>query len=362
LNRDRSPLFNGQIQGVGPRYCPSIEDKAFRYPDRHSHHIFLEPEGLNSESMYPNGISTSMPEDIQLEFVHSIVGLENAGIIVPGYAVEYEVIQTSGLKQSLESKSIPGLYFAGQVNGTSGYEEAAGQGLVAGFNAALSFLGKEPLLLGRSDSYIGVMIEDLVSNDRDEPYRLFTARAENRLDIREDNAITRMAPYRKMLGLNLPIDQYMARFAKEIKYLEDICDQTPYPNDNLFVGRFGMYGTASSSSVSLSELLKWPTLDPVVLLGKELSRAGVDFDFNVISCVAISKKYEGHIKKSKQQVDRWEKLGKMKINWHEIAESANISFECRLRIKKIKPETFGQLRNMEGIRPATLVVVAGRIY
>ena len=180
-NKELSPLFNGQITGVGPRYCPSIEDKAFRYPDRNTHHVFIEPEGLKTESVYPNGVSTCLPEEIQEEFIKTISGSENVEFLVHGYAVEYDVVDVTTLNSSLQSMDIDGLYFAGQINGTSGYEEAAGQGLVAGLNAGLAILGRRPLAFERTDSYIGVMVEDLISNKRDEPYRLFTARSENRL-------------------------------------------------------------------------------------------------------------------------------------------------------------------------------------
>ena len=184
-NKERSPIFNGQISGIGPRYCPSIEDKAFRYVDKNIHHVFIEPEGHSLETMYPSGVSTSLPKEVQLEFLRTINGLENCEIHTYGYAVEYDVVDTSQLDITLQAKSIPGLYFAGQICGTSGYEEAAGQGLIAGSNAALSIIGLPRLILSREESYIGVMIEDLITSKRDEPYRLFTARSENRLFIRE---------------------------------------------------------------------------------------------------------------------------------------------------------------------------------
>jgi len=207
-NKELSPMYNGQIKAVGARYCPSIEDKAYRYPDKDIHHVFIEPEGLELKTMYPSGISSSLPREIQEEFVQSIQGLEKAEILEFGYAVEYDVVDTTQLKHTLEHESFENLYFAGQVNGTSGYEEAAGQGIVAGFNAALKLLCREPLVLSRRDSYIGVMIEDLISNKRDEPYRLFTARNENRLYVREDNAIQRMWSYRTSLEISSEVDSY----------------------------------------------------------------------------------------------------------------------------------------------------------
>ncbi len=227
-NKHRSPIFNGQIKGVGPRYCPSIEDKAFRYTEKDVHHVFVEPEGLDLDTIYPNGVSTSLPKDVQESFIRTISGLENAKILIHGYAVEYDVVDTSELSQAMEYQSIPGLFFAGQVCGTSGYEEAAGQGIIAGINASLSFLGRETLILDRNDSYIGVMIEDLVSNKRDEPYRLFTARSENRLYVREDNTVQRMIKYRKSLELSSKLDNFQEGFLEEVEILEKIIDSTMF--------------------------------------------------------------------------------------------------------------------------------------
>ena len=211
-NKEHSPIFNGQIVAIGPRYCPSIEDKAFRYPNRNEHHIFVEKEGLNCDSVYPNGISTSLPKNIQEEFIKKIPGFENCKIIKYGHAVEYDVVDPTTLDYGLQYKDIAGLYFAGQINGTSGYEEAAAQGLVAGLNAALSLKQGKNIEFCRSDSYIGVLIEDIISNFRDEPYRLFTARAENRLFIREDNSIDRIGHYRASLKLNEEIDKFQKQY------------------------------------------------------------------------------------------------------------------------------------------------------
>ena len=221
-NKHRSPLFNGQISGVGPRYCPSLEDKAFRYLDRDSHQIFLEPEGLSSESIYPSGVSTSLPKDIQESFLRSIPGLEQVEIAQYGHAVEYDVVDTSTLNHGLEHKNISGLFFAGQVNGTSGYEEAAGQGFVAGMNAALRATGRDQVYFDRNDSYLGVMIDDLVSSQRDEPYRLFTARSENRLSLREDNSFVRMIKYRRQLKLRDSFDLKLEKLFQEYSFAEDL--------------------------------------------------------------------------------------------------------------------------------------------
>ncbi len=359
-NKEKSPIFNGQIQGVGPRYCPSIEDKAFRYPDRDKHHVFLEPEGLETQTVYPNGVSTSLPKEIQLQFLKTIPGLENVEVKVPGYAVEYDVVDTTQMNKALEMDHLPGLYFAGQVNGTSGYEEAAGQGLIAGINASLSFLGKDPLYLDRNDSYIGVMVEDLVTNQRDEPYRLFTARSENRLFIREDNAILRMMPYREQLDLHHPIDEFHKMFHVEHSLLTNLCHKKRYivNEKNLAHFKDKNYGELDRT-LTLSELLKRSHLDPVVVLNEELKSFGVEFNPLVIKTVAIDLKYEGYIKRNLVDLDRIKRYGQKRIDWEKLCESKNISNECRQRISHIRPQTFGELKNIEGIRPATLAYVAG---
>lgn len=361
-NKEKSPMFNGQIKGVGARYCPSIEDKAFRYPDKNIHHVFIEPEGLELDTVYPSGISSSLPKDVQEAYVRSIVGLENAEIKVYGYAVEYDVIDTTDLKLSLEHTDISNLYFAGQVNGTSGYEEAAGQGFIAGANAALDLLGLNPLILSRHESYIGVMIEDLTSNTRDEPYRLFTARSENRLFIREDNTLQRMWPYRTSFMLNLPIDQYQRSFMESFEELMEFCDQTMISEKSPLMQEFSGEGELQQlvRRMSVTELLKQAWLNPVSTLEKILSHYGMILNYDLVRTVAISKKYEGYIKRSEDQYQKIKKLDSMKINWEEITSSNNISFECKQRVARIRPDTFGQLKLIEGIRPATLAVVAAK--
>ncbi len=339
-SKEDSPLFNGQIKGVGPRYCPSIEDKVYRYPDRFEHHIFIEPEELEFKSIYPNGLSTSLPLEIQEKFLQTIKGLENCQIIHPGYAVEYDVIDTTQLNRSLELNTLEGLYFAGQINGTSGYEEAAGQGYVAGVNAALAVTNKEPLEISRYDSYIGVMIEDLISSRRDEPYRLFTSRAENRLMLREDNVYTRMNKYRKQLQLNEKIDIFYRNYSRDYEILGNLCD----------------------TDDSLKAKLKNPEVQPQLYLESFCKDNCVDFNHFVIAAVAIQIKYEGYIERTNQQDEKIKKLDSMQIDWQELIKSQNISFECRERITKVAPKNFGQLRVIEGIRPATLSLVAGRVW
>ncbi len=358
-NKEKSPMFNGQIKGVGARYCPSIEDKAYRYPDKNKHHVFIEPESESLQTMYPSGISTSLPLDIQREMVHSIKGLERAEILVPGYAVEYDVIDTTKLSRVLEHQSFRGVYFAGQVNGTSGYEEAAGQGFIAGVNAALSLVGDKKLILDRTESYIGVMIEDLVSNLRDEPYRLFTARSENRLYNREDNSILRMWSYRTSLGLNNELDAYINKF----KLVYDVIYRqlhTTYvnPDDDFLV----LHEIKVPRRTNMADVLKMTTVNPIETLNSYLIYAGIAIDKRMIKTLAISIKYAGYIAKSDDHYKKINKLDSKIIEFEKILKSENISFECKQRIQKIRPENFGQLKRIEGIRPATLAVVAGDNY
>ena len=361
-NKEQSPLFNGQIKAVGPRYCPSIEDKAYRYENKNEHHVFVEPESLSLDTFYPNGISTSLPREIQTDFIRTIPGLENAVIDVWGYAVEYDVVDTTKLSISLESTEVPSLYFAGQVNGTSGYEEAAGQGYIAGVNAALKLLGRKELTLSRNDSYIGVMIEDLVLNKLDEPYRLFTARSENRLFVREDNSIQRMHKYRRHLGLSSEIDIYQMFYMEQFFDLYELCKSFTYvcnkSNQDYFkVNDFG----SLKSNISLSELVKRSKLDPVETLVTVCSDYGLDYSSAIIRTVAITLKYDGYIDRAKIEQSRIDRLDTKSIEWIKLVSSENVSFECRQRIEDIKPQNFGQLKRIEGIRPATLVYVANNL-
>ncbi len=355
-NKEKSPMFNGQIQGVGARYCPSVEDKAYRYPDKNIHHVFIEPEGLNLNTVYPSGISTSLPKEIQEEFLQTIEGLEKCHVEQYGYAVEYDVIDTTQLTYGLELEKMPGIYFAGQVNGTSGYEEAAGQGLIAGVNAALSVLGREKFVLSRTDSYIGVMIEDLISNTRDEPYRLFTARNENRLSVREDNTVTRIAKYREKLGLNTDVDKYNESYLSTYFSLSESVERNSINPQSPFLKEIGL---VVSEKISLSDLLKNTNFNPISTLKLYCDYSGISIDGTVLRNVAIDTKYSGYIAKAVTHNQKIMGLNAKKISWSRLVSSENISFECKQRIEKIKPETFGQLKLIDGLRPATLAVVAG---
>ena len=361
-NQNRSPLFNGQIKGVGPRYCPSIEDKAFRYPERDEHHIFLEPEGLDLESVYPSGLSTSLPEDVQMEFFKTIPGLEECTFLSCGYSVEYDVIDTSKLTQGLEYRDFSGLYFAGQVNGTSGYEEAAAQGLVAGINACFSLMDRGLFSLDRSESYIGVLIDDLISHKRDEPYRLFTARNENRLYVREDNTFLRMAKYREQLNLQTGLDRQLKLLQDEYILLTEVVSSHVFKRraDNKYFSP-EEWDNFSGGGVNFGDAMRSQKTKAKEFLREKLHLAGLSFHDQVVETVAISEIYQGYIKRSQRVLKHQRALDKASLNREFLLNSKNISFECRERIRKNAPENFGQLRKIEGIRPATLAYVSSRL-
>ena len=364
-NKENSPLFNGQIKGIGPRYCPSIEDKAYRYLDRDIHHIFLEPEGLESETIYPSGISTSLPKDVQLKFLRTISGLENCEVVTYGYAVEYDVIDTSKLTLGLEYRGIPGLYFAGQINGTSGYEEAAAQGLVAGINACYSLQGRGLFKIDRNESYIGVLIDDLVGQKRDEPYRLFTARNENRLCVREDNTFLRMIPYRKELGFSKKLDFHLEALEKEYKALSALVSSYVFKKSSYEEffrdNHWDSFLSFDGGGVRLKDLIKSPQVHPVGVLRRTLENSTLSFHESVIETVAIGEIYRGYIERSHRELKHQRTLDKAYINRDFLLNSHNISFECKQRIREAMPETFGQLRRIEGIRPATLAYISTRL-
>jgi tRNA uridine 5-carboxymethylaminomethyl modification enzyme len=358
-NLHRSPLYSGVIKGVGPRHCPSFEDKVVRFQEKDSHQIFLEPEGKRVEEFYVQGMNTSLPEDIQYEVLHSIAGLENARIIRTGYAIEYEYVIPSQLKLSLECKGVKGLFTAGQINGTSGYEEAAAQGLIAGINAALSVKEREPFILRRSEAFIGVLIDDLVTKGIDEPYRLLTSSAEYRLILRQDNADLRLTEIGYKLGL--ASEARYAMLEKKKKEMADLVkvlnDATVAPDNRAINMILKEKGTRElRSSTSLWQLLRRPeiSLEDIFNSG-ELENT---YDEEVLEQVEIECKYEGYIQKQNEQVRRFEALEDKKLaeelNYDEIN---GLSREGKYKLMRIKPSSVGQASRISGVTPADINVL-----
>jgi tRNA uridine 5-carboxymethylaminomethyl modification enzyme len=361
---DRSPMYTGVIEGVGPRYCPSIEDKIHRFASKNSHQIFLEPEGLTTNEFYPNGISTSLPFDIQWDLVRSIRGLESAVIVRPGYAIEYDFFDPRQLRHSLETKAIAGLYFAGQINGTTGYEEAAAQGMLAGINAGLAAKGKEPWLPKRSESYIGVLVDDLITRGVQEPYRMFTSRAEYRLSLREDNADMRLTPVGRELGL---VDDYrwevfcrkQEAVSRETSRLQDIWVGPKHEAATLVSG---LLGQDLSHECNLTDLLRRPgiTYEAITSLGDGLwSPPLLDDDIGLAAQISdqveISVKYQGYIERQALEIARQEHNESFPLP--EALDYSNVlglSKEVQQKLNQHKPETLGQAGRISGITPAAL--------
>ncbi|WP_329503926.1 tRNA uridine-5-carboxymethylaminomethyl(34) synthesis enzyme MnmG [Pediococcus pentosaceus] len=358
-NLDRAPMFSGMIKGVGPRYCPSIEDKIVRFADKSRHQLFLEPEGRKTDEWYVQGLSTSMPEEVQQQILHSIKGLEEAEMMRPGYAIEYDVVAPYQLKNTLETKLVKNLYTAGQTNGTSGYEEAAGQGLIAGINAGRRALGKEPLTLKRSDAYIGVMIDDLVTKGTKEPYRLLTSRAEYRLILRHDNADLRLTEVGHNLGL-VSDEEYNAFLEKkqdikdELQRLSEIRIKPSQVQE--FLESKGSNGL--KDGVLASEFLRRPEVNYSDLL-KFIDAPEKDLDRRVIEQVEIETKYAGYIKKAQDRVDRLKRIEEKAIPDRIDYEAINgLATEGRQKLEKIRPTTIAQASRISGVTPADIAILS----
>ena len=358
-NLHRAPMFTGVIKGVGPRYCPSIEDKIVRFADKERHQLFLEPEGRNTEEVYVQGLSTSLPEDVQRDLVHSIKGLEKAEMMRTGYAIEYDMVLPHQLRATLETKKISGLFTAGQTNGTSGYEEAAGQGIIAGINAALKIQGKPELILKRSDGYIGVMIDDLVTKGTIEPYRLLTSRAEYRLILRHDNADMRLTEMGRAIGLvdderwqRFETKKY--QFENEMKRLDGI-KLKPVKETNEKVAALGF--KPLTDAVTAKEFLRRPEVsykDVVEFIGP----AAEELDDKIIELIETEIKYEGYISKAMDQVEKMKRMEEKRIpaniDWDDID---SIATEARQKFKLINPETIGQASRISGVNPADISIL-----
>lgn len=355
---DRSPLFCGVIKGIGPRYCPSIEDKVVKFSDKPRHHIFLEPEGLDTVEIYPNGIPTSLPMDIQEKMVKSIRGLENARIIRPGYAIEYDFVNPVQLKASLETKALEGLFHAGQINGTSGYEEAGAQGLIAGINAGLKLRGEEPLILDRSQAYIGVLIDDLITKGTNEPYRMFTSRAEYRLILREDNADLRLREIGYKVGL-VKRDTY-ERFMKKKELIEKGIAQLEqtiiYPDLETNQVLIELGSSAISEPYSLKQLLKRPEVNWEILKKLDSDLEGLVDEAR--EEIEIMVKYQGYIEREMREIERFRKIEKERIPEEmDYDKIPGLSNEVREKLKKVKPVSIGQASRISGITPASISIL-----
>ena len=358
-NIDKSPLYSGLIKGIGPRYCPSIEDKVVKFPDRNRHQIFLEPEGRNTYEIYPNGISTSLPIEVQCEFSRTMEGLRNVEIMRPGYAVEYDFLDPTQLGANLESKLLANIFFAGQVNGTTGYEEAASQGLIAGINAALRVKGEGPFVLGRSEAYIGILIDDLVTKGVDEPYRMFTSRAEYRLILREDNADLRLGELGHGIGLlgDERIEALRTRKTALENELARLENEKVFPNEktNRILENLGSQRIKKPQS--LKEILRRPGFTYEMLSFID-SAANPDISPKLGAQIEMEVKYEGYIKRQKEEVGKLQKFENMKIpETFEYRGIPGLSNEIVQKLSRIKPESVGQASRVSGITPAAISVL-----
>ncbi|MBQ2444339.1 MAG: tRNA uridine-5-carboxymethylaminomethyl(34) synthesis enzyme MnmG [Clostridia bacterium] len=356
-NIHRSPLYGGLIEGIGPRYCPSIEDKVVRFSDKPRHQLFIEPCGLDTEEMYLQGMSSSLPEDVQLDFYHSIKGLENVVVMRPAYAIEYDCVDPTMMNSTLEFEGFSGLYGAGQFNGSSGYEEAAAQGLVAGINAALKIQGREPMILDRASSYIGTLIDDLITKGADDPYRMMTSRSEYRLILRQDNADERLTPIGRKIGLIT--DKRWAEFTEkqalkkeEIKRLKNTVISPTEELNNILVSR---ETSPVTTGIRLIELMKRPQLNYECLKPVDVTRP--DLAANIFEQVEIEVKYDGYIKRQSEQIAKMRKLEEKKLPKTDFSEITGLRLEAVEKLNKIKPENIGQASRISGVSPADISVL-----
>ncbi|MGA6580468.1 tRNA uridine-5-carboxymethylaminomethyl(34) synthesis enzyme MnmG, partial [Providencia sp. NPDC089923] len=358
-NLDRSPMYAGIIEGIGPRYCPSIEDKVMRFADKDSHQIFLEPEGLTSNEIYPNGISTSLPFDVQMQIVHSMKGMENARIIRPGYAIEYDFFDPRDLKQTLESKFINGLFFAGQINGTTGYEEAGAQGLLAGLNAAQYAFGLEGWFPRRDQAYIGVLVDDLCTLGTKEPYRMFTSRAEYRLMLREDNADLRLTEKGRELGL--VDDVRWAHFNNKVELIEKerqrLKDIWVHPKSDNHAEIDAILTVPISKEANGEDLLRRPEMTYKMLTSLNLFAPGID-DPQAADQVEIQVKYEGYIARQKEEIERQLRnentILPIDLDYKQVKGLSN---EVMAKLNDHKPTSIGQASRISGITPAAISIL-----
>ena len=359
-NLDKSPMYSGKIHARGPRYCPSIEDKIVRFVNNPSHHIFLEPEGKSTYEIYVGGFSTSLPASVQLEMLKTLPGLENVHVIKPAYAVEYDYVPAVQTLHSLMSKNVQGLFFGGQINGTSGYEEAAAQGLVAGINAVNYIRNQEPMILSRESSYIGTLIDDLVTKDIDEPYRMLTSRSEYRLLLRQDNADERLTEIGYKQGL-VGEEQYQ-RFKTKMQTVEDEIErfrQTKVPattENNEILSKIGEH---INDGIRLAELIKRPNVTYDVVKDLDVDTKNLDFPYEVGEQVEIRLKYDGYIKRQKEQVELSSKADRIRIpDDIDYKKIQHISTETKEKLDKIRPTTLGQAARIGGVKPADIAVLS----